>query len=120
MIAFVAHEDIEPTAEWQEEIEIALSTMDAFLVMLTPGFCESKWTDQEVGFAVGRRIPVVPIKLKLNPYGFIGKYQALQGKNLTIPDLASEILDLLLKKPSIGTKITSALVRNLAKCQWHG
>jgi len=56
IISFVAHEDIEPTKEWQTEIEIGLSTMDALIALLTPGFKESNWTDQEVGVAIGRGV----------------------------------------------------------------
>lgn len=52
--AFVAHEDIHPTREWQNEIENALHTMDAFAALLTHGFHDSDWTDQEVGFALAR------------------------------------------------------------------
>ena len=47
--AFVAHEDIEPTKEWQTEIESALASMDALVALLAPGFKESNWCDQEVG-----------------------------------------------------------------------
>jgi len=56
--------------------------MDALLALLTPGSNESKWTDQEVGVAVGRRVPVIPIRIGIDPYGLIGKYQAVreQGK----------------------------------------
>jgi hypothetical protein len=57
--SFVAHEDIEPTKEWQSEIEIALKTMDGLASLLTPGFHESKWTDQEVGVAIGRSVPIL-------------------------------------------------------------
>jgi TIR domain len=46
--AFVAHDDIVPTKEWQEEIENALATMDGFAALLTSGFHDSNWTDQEV------------------------------------------------------------------------
>lgn len=34
--SFVAHSDIEPTAEWQNEIEFALLSMDAVAAILTP------------------------------------------------------------------------------------
>ena len=61
--AFVAHEDIEPTKEWEEEIRLALTTCDALACLLRDGFKESKWADQEVGFAIGRGILVVPIRL---------------------------------------------------------
>ena len=54
--------------------------MDALAAILTPGFNESKWTDQEVGVAVGRGSLIIPIRKGMNPYGFIGKYQGMQGK----------------------------------------
>ena len=47
--AFVAHDDIEPTKEWQAEIETALRTMDALVAIISPEFVLSKWCDQEVG-----------------------------------------------------------------------
>ncbi len=47
--AFVAHVDIEPTKEWQAEIDAGLFSMDALAAILMPGFKESNWTDQEVG-----------------------------------------------------------------------
>jgi hypothetical protein len=76
---FVAHQDIEPEAEWQNEIEIALASMHGFVVLLSDGFHESNWTDQEVGFAFARRVPKVAVRLGTDPYGFIGKFQALAG-----------------------------------------
>jgi hypothetical protein len=56
--AFVAHEDIEPSLEWQKQIEFALQTMHVFIPLLTPDFHSSFWTDQEVGFAYANRIPM--------------------------------------------------------------
>jgi hypothetical protein len=76
--AFVAHEDIEPTKEWQAEIEKALFTMDALVAILTSDFHESKWTDQEVGVAIGRDKLVVPVIRDVDPYGLFGKYQGLR------------------------------------------
>lgn len=111
IIGFVAHEDIEPTKHWQSEIELGLSTMDALIALLTPGFNESKWTDQEIGVAIGRQVPIVPVRIELDPYGFIGKYQAIQGKGKTPKDVAREIFEVLITKPGIGQKITSELVK---------
>lgn len=75
---FVAHEDIHPTKEWMDEIESALFSMDALIALMTDDFHDSDWTDQEVGVAMGRCVPVISLKLgKLNPYGFIGRFQAL-------------------------------------------
>jgi len=75
--AFVAHEDIDPTKEWQKEIENALSSMDCFVALLTEQFHDSIWTDQEVGYALGRGVPMISVRLGKDPYGFIGKFQAL-------------------------------------------
>ena len=88
MASFVAHEDIEPMREWELEIERALFSMDVLVALLTEGFSESKWTDQEVGVAVGRRVPIVPIRMGKDPYGFMAKYQAIPGS-----DRASGVAD---------------------------
>lgn len=76
---FVAHSDIRPRREWQIEIENALFSMDAFVALMTPRFHESDWTDQEVGVALARGVPVIAVKLGRDPYGFIGKFQALSA-----------------------------------------
>ena len=75
--AFVAHEDIHPTRTWQDEIENALHSMDAFVAIMTDGFHDSLWTDQEVGFALARGVPVIALRMGKDPYGFLGKFQAL-------------------------------------------
>lgn len=83
--AFVAHEDIAPSSNWQNEIELALSSMHALAAFLTPDFHSSNWTDQEVGFALGKSVFVVPVRLGADPYGFISKVQGLSG-SLDQPD----------------------------------
>jgi len=75
--AFVAHEDIHPTRAWQDEIENALHSMDGFVAIMTDGFHDSLWTDQEVGFALARGVPVIALRMGKDPYGFLGKFQAL-------------------------------------------
>ena len=64
---FVAHEDIEPTAEWVGEIEAALDTCDVLAAFLTPEFPSSKWADQEIGFCLKRRVLILPIRLGIDP-----------------------------------------------------
>jgi hypothetical protein len=90
--SFVAHEDIHPTKEWQEEIENALSSMDAFVALMTERFHESLWTDQEVGFAIGRNMPIIAVRLGRDPYGFIGKFQALSCDWLAASNEITKIL----------------------------
>ncbi len=57
------------------------------------GFKESNWTDQEVGFAMGRGLPVFSIRFDQDPYGFIGRFQAFNGNGKTVENLAREIFD---------------------------
>jgi hypothetical protein len=76
---YVAHANIKPTTQWQEEIEAALMTCDALAAVLTPDFIESKWCDQEVGVVLGRERCIIGVKQGAVPYGFISKYQAVNG-----------------------------------------
>ena len=92
--AFVAHADIEPTLAWRNEIERALRSMDGFAALMTKNFHDSNWTDQEIGFALGRGVMVIAVNLGRNPYGFIGDMQALKT---TWAKAARQITKLLLR-----------------------
>jgi len=93
--SFVAHTSIRPTKKWQDEIEFALSSMDILVALMTKDFHKSKWTDQEIGFALGRQIPIISIGLGADPYGFIGKFQAVSGPLETVHN---KILHLLINE----------------------
>lgn len=106
---FVAHEDIHPTKAWQDEIENALGSMDGFVALMMPNFHDSDWTDQEVGFAVARGVPIIAVRLGTNPYGFIGKFQALPTDWGSAP---LEIIKILIKL----TQMFGAYTRALRRC----
>jgi hypothetical protein len=74
---FVAHDMIEPSRQWQDVIELALRTCDALVAYVTPGFRASAWCDQEVGWALGRGLIVIPVRAGEDPHGFFGAYQAV-------------------------------------------
>lgn len=93
--AFVAHEDIKPTLEWQREIERALFTMDAFLAILTPGFSVSIWCQQETGFAIARGCKIISLGMGEDPTGFLASRQALGRKGRRAEAIADEIRQLL-------------------------
>lgn len=109
---FVAHEDIEPTREWAIEIEKALLTMDCLCAIISPKFNGSLWCDQEVGFALGRRTLIIPIRNEADPYGLMGKYQGIQSKNKTVNLLAEEIFKVLCKN-SHSKKTYTRILGNL-------
>lgn len=105
---FVAHEDIHPTLEWQKEIERALQTMDAFIAILTLGFSKSFWTQQEVGFAVGRGVKIISFKMGEDPTGFISQHQALARRGRTAEAIAKEIDGILNSDEVAGPKLVEA------------
>jgi hypothetical protein len=103
---FVAHSDIKPTREWQAEIENAVFSADALVAAMTPGFHESDWTDQEIGIAFGRGIPIIALRLGQDPYGFIGKFQAL---TTSWENAAREIVKLLSSEEALLVSYVAAI-----------
>lgn len=113
--AFVAHEDIEPTKEWQDEIELALDTMDSLVALLTSDFISSKWAGHEVGIALGRKVLVLPVRFDLDPYGFIAKHQALQGEEKNTDQIAREIFQILASHDLTKERMSHAAVEKFLK-----
>ncbi len=108
--SFVAHDDIHPTKEWQTEIESALFSMDALVALMTKGFHDSEWTDQELGVAFGRDVPIISLRLGKDPYGFIGKFQAL---SCPLEEAPMEIAKILIRQE----KMRTAYVGAVKKCR---
>lgn len=116
--AFVAHDDIRPGKEWQLVIESALHSCDALVGLLHSGFRESDWCDQEVGFALGRGVPVVPIHFDLYPYGFFGSVQAIINAGAQeVKALARQLTLILLHDKRTADKLTEAIVEQLANAR---
>lgn len=108
--AFVAHKDIQPVKEWEEEIIVALSTCDALLALLDTGFHKSEWTDQEIGFAMGKDNLVITVSLGETPYGFMGRFQAIDGKSKSEAELAEEICNILTEHKQTAKRMAYALL----------
>ena len=113
MSGFVAHSDIEPTQEWQTEIETALATCVALVALLHPDFHLSSWTDQEIGFAMGRSVPVFSVRFGQDPYGFIGRFQGFDGKGKPAAALARELFEAYRKNKQTQALMAGALVKLL-------
>lgn len=78
VVAFLAHQDINASHEWEDEILRELHRCHAFLPVLTKRFRRSKWTDQETGLAIGHGKVVLPLRVDMNPYGFASRFQAFR------------------------------------------
>lgn len=112
---FLAHEDIEPSKEWRDEVEAGLASMDLLLAIVEPEFKESDWCAQEVGYALGRNVDVIPLRAGTDPFGFFGKYQGVQIKGKKPELVAQELLRLLLGKPKHRRKILQGMPGELSQ-----
>ena len=84
--------------------------MDGFVALMTEDFHDSNWTDQEVGYAVARGVPIIAVRLGKDPYGFIGKFQALSSVWLTAVE---DIVKILIK----NDQMLSAYIQALRNCR---
>jgi hypothetical protein len=107
---FVAHETIDPGKLWQREIEAALGSMHGLVALITPDFHASNWTDQEIGWALGAGMYVLPVRRGADPYGFLGQIQGIQGMGKSVPQVASEVFLTLLREPLTKPALVEALV----------
>lgn len=115
--AFIAHEDIEASREWRDEVEAGLESMDILVAVVEPGFKESDWCVQEVGYALGRKIDIIPLRAGLDPFGFFGKYQGIQIKGKFPEKVANEIAQTLLKKPQHRNMLLQSMSKAFATLQ---
>jgi len=107
---FLAHEDIEPSREWQDEIIKNLKSCDVCMPLLTRNFQESKWTDQETGAAVVQNKYILPLKVEITPYGFVEKYQAADCSPERVSKCCQRIVDLI--KRQFREDLVSYLIRS--------
>lgn len=76
--AFMAHDDIHVSQQWQVRILTELRQMDVFVPLLSQAFLGSHWTAQEVGFAIARpEVLIIPASIDGSiPKGFLGSIQS--------------------------------------------
>ena len=108
---FLAHDDIEASAQWSNVILAALKESEVFLPLLTKVFPDSKFTDQETGIALAHGKLIIPLKVDLDPHGFIGAIQA-QRLNADDPTLAcTKIAKIVGKNPTVQERFFDGLVQ---------
>ena len=111
---FVAHETMAITLPWQAQIEHALTTAEALVVLLHPEVNDSQWCQQEIGWAYGRGIPVLCIRIGADPKGFPGSLQWPSGHDQEADKVASTIGGWLNNQPSLSDRVASGLIAALA------
>lgn len=108
---FLAHDDIEPSAEWARVIQAELRDCGVFLPVLTHEFPDSKWTDQETGMAVVTGKLIIPLRVDIDPYGFIGSIQGLRLDPDSLAAACSNIARTIGRKPEYRERFLDGLIR---------
>ncbi len=107
---FLSFESIAPTENWSQKIEKALSSMNILLALVTEGFNESQWANQEVGVAFGRNVPIVSIKKGGPPGGLLAQFQAIDANQKDGEEMAIEFINTLFQQKEINSVATDAFV----------
>lgn len=81
--------------------------------LVTEDFVRSQWTDQEVGFALGRGVPVVALACGAPPYGLLGKQQALRVDLAKISASASAVANIVAEQEALQGRLIEGLVDSL-------
>jgi len=75
--SFMAHEHIEVSVEWQDEILRQLGLADLFVPILSSKYYSSIWCKQESGIAAFRGLTIIPLSTDGSiPQGFFGHIQS--------------------------------------------
>lgn len=79
---FLAHEDIEPTAQWRDKIISDLKTASIFIALMTKKYIRKQYTEQECGFALAlnKRILSLRVGIKSIDMGFCSEFQGATFK----------------------------------------
>jgi hypothetical protein len=110
---FVAHETMQVTKPWQEQIEQALRSMDAFVAFVHPEFQASAWCHQETGWALGRRVPHFAVRIGADPGGFLGRDQWPSSAEHGPKEVANVIQRWIAGLPSLGPSVVNGLFKAL-------
>lgn len=111
---FLAHEDIPPQTKWPARILRVLKQCDLFLPLLTSGFTESFFCQQETGFAYCRGVEILPIMISRAPMGMIADYQAVRFNKNEFDTSCWKIVKHVAKKQSISEPVLDSLI------EWFG
>ena len=77
--AFLAHEDLDTSEQWQERILSELRRCDLFVPLLSKNFLKSEWAPQEAGFIASRlsEVAIAPLSIDgTTPSGFLSHIQS--------------------------------------------
>lgn len=119
---FLARNGPQRGTEQVDATAVALDSCHALVALLHDGFRGSDWCDQEVGVAVGRGVPVIPVRIGVNPYGFLTTVPAIPWPTAMLPEpkVARSIVARLLADERTEARVVDAIVRRVATASTYG
>ena len=91
------------------EIQNQIAHSHLFIPLITPGSVDSSWVNNEIGYAMGRSIPVLPLGMGALPEGMPAGIEARQGDN--IEDVLRQ-----LRRTDINSLVDNARMETAAQC----
>lgn len=95
---------LQPGVGFTDTIQRFISHAHVFLPVITQvdGQASRPWVLQEIGFAVGRHIPVLPICIGVNPEGLIAGIQAIRADSWPVdPEVVGRQVEVLAEQAVI-------------------
>lgn len=110
---FLAHDDIAPGSQWEQEILINLEKADFFIPLQTSHLKGSYWCQQEAGFALASKIKIVPFLPDVNGVDPVGFYSKFQGFKIKTSDIRESIKYWLIKEGIISKESHDELQKRI-------
>lgn len=107
---FVAHDSIPIDADWEPEIADALRRCDAAVAFVHRGLHDSYYCMQEVGWLLGRAVPIARLLFDDAPKGLLGSKQGINARTMAPGQISTAILDYVSSKPELQPQLTTSLV----------
>ncbi|PHP52206.1 toll/interleukin-1 receptor domain-containing protein [Actinomyces ruminis] len=114
--AVMARHAILPGADWEQAIRTELESSAALVSVGTKGYSTRPWCQQEIGWALGRHVPILWIQYTggESPAGFLARTQALIPQEPNQPELiAKEVVQWLANQETTHNALVDGLLNAL-------
>jgi len=113
--AFLAHEDIEVSKVWRDEIRRHLDSCSALIAIVTTSFSSSVWVNQEIGAVMAQGKPIVSLIFEGAEAlpGFLEMFQGIPVS--TISDAVGRSVNAIINSPDRSSVANTELAGILSK-----
>ncbi|SDM48047.1 toll/interleukin-1 receptor domain-containing protein [Actinomyces ruminicola] len=114
--AVMARHAILPGTDWEQAIRTELESSAALVSVGTKGYSARPWCQQEIGWALGRHVPILWIQYAdgESPAGFLARTQALIADDPDQPEvIARDVMQWLAKQKNTREALVDSLLSAL-------